>query len=206
MKHQTVKKQFVAIDIHSFIDVITNSSTELFVCMDNKVVENVKEILEYSGIFGWKEPFVFKLDEFKKNKENYNSDYHMLDGWFYDDTDPDLKDNIRKEFINSEPWCDNYLERQQSSNMEWRKKLNSEFRETPYSKRDPIIDRVFEEIKAGKISKPYWWVEPEKYEHGDPISLLEDKVIILGDGDNSIPWGDVERIENMFHARRYHLG
>jgi hypothetical protein len=38
-------KQYIAISVHSFIDVITNSSTELFVCNTEKTIEAVKEAL-----------------------------------------------------------------------------------------------------------------------------------------------------------------
>lgn len=38
-------KKVIKIETHSFVDVITNSSTELFVCNTDKSVEMVKEIL-----------------------------------------------------------------------------------------------------------------------------------------------------------------
>ncbi len=39
-------KQILIINLHSMIDVITNSSSELFVCDTDKSVETVKEILK----------------------------------------------------------------------------------------------------------------------------------------------------------------
>jgi hypothetical protein len=57
-----MKKQIIAISTHSFIDVITNSSSELFVLGDAKSIEAVKELLQVmldhwnqmavQGIFG----------------------------------------------------------------------------------------------------------------------------------------------------------
>lgn len=41
-----MSKQLVLVDYHSFIDVITNSSTELFVVSDDKTVEFVNEVLK----------------------------------------------------------------------------------------------------------------------------------------------------------------
>jgi hypothetical protein len=41
-----MKKQILFIDVHSILDVITNSSTELFIIDSDKSVETVKEILQ----------------------------------------------------------------------------------------------------------------------------------------------------------------
>ena len=38
-------KNLLVIPVHSFVDLITNSSSELFVCNGNKSVEAVKEIM-----------------------------------------------------------------------------------------------------------------------------------------------------------------
>lgn len=36
----------ITIPIHSFIDVITNSSTEIYICTHNKTIEYAKEIID----------------------------------------------------------------------------------------------------------------------------------------------------------------
>jgi hypothetical protein len=41
-----MKKQTILIDVHSILDVITNSSTELFITDATKSIETVKEILQ----------------------------------------------------------------------------------------------------------------------------------------------------------------
>jgi hypothetical protein len=41
-----MKKDTIIISVHSFIDVITNSSTELFVCDTDKSVEVVKSMVD----------------------------------------------------------------------------------------------------------------------------------------------------------------
>jgi len=41
-----MKKQVLFIDVHSILDVITNSSSELFIIDSNKSIESVKEILQ----------------------------------------------------------------------------------------------------------------------------------------------------------------
>jgi hypothetical protein len=75
-------ERLIVINSHSFVDVITNSSTELFVCDTDKSIEMVKEILqtvldgynmlnesEYDmSIFG--QIYQFNYSEFKKWKEH----------------------------------------------------------------------------------------------------------------------------------------
>jgi hypothetical protein len=50
-------KQVLVLDTHSFVDVITNSSTELFVCDTEKSVEQVAGLL------------MAKLEEYNSNNE-----------------------------------------------------------------------------------------------------------------------------------------
>jgi hypothetical protein len=60
-------KQILIINPHSMVDVITNSSTELFVCDTEKTIAVVKEILESNkAVNGYEEPFLFNLEEYKK--------------------------------------------------------------------------------------------------------------------------------------------
>ena len=46
VKQKNNMKQIGVIGTHSFVDVITNSSTELFVCDTEKTIEAVKQILK----------------------------------------------------------------------------------------------------------------------------------------------------------------
>lgn len=83
----------ILMNVHSFVDVITNSSTELFVCNTNKSIDTVKEILNdlilkykidesdtdydhenYEGNFEdmFNEPFIYTEEIYKKDiKGNY---------------------------------------------------------------------------------------------------------------------------------------
>lgn len=56
-------KQLLAIEVHSFVDVITNSSTELFVCDTDKSLEQVEAILrkKLEAYNNWKDQdYVFE--------------------------------------------------------------------------------------------------------------------------------------------------
>jgi len=120
----------VIIPIHSVIDVITNSSTELFVCNTSKSLEVVKESLEvmieaYNKLCGTEEMYSF-------------------DSMF---CEPRVATDEDDEVI------------------------------TDYS--------------------DYYSV---------PSVKIGETIIIEGAYDNSIPYGLLELIEEVFHAERLHLG
>lgn len=118
-------KKILIINTHSMVDVITNSSTELFVCDTDKTVEMVKEILAADpNVYGYEEPWVFHVDEYRKwkkekreaekrNKEYWDihkkssgemdkfweSGFSQIDGWFYDIEDPEDLEYLRKHYI-----------------------------------------------------------------------------------------------------------
>lgn len=108
-------KKTIAIKIHSFVDVITNSSTELFMCNKKKSVKQVKEVLKdivnhYNngvkkklyGEYGKKisiDNFIVRIytkKEYDKHiKENTKyGDYGDWDGYGYE-----KKENIGKIII-----------------------------------------------------------------------------------------------------------
>ena len=82
-------KQLLIVNVHSFIDVITNSSTELFICDDAKTIDLVKKVLEekwnafkilYPEYIScgdvWNILEVYKITKERLNKENDNYGYY----------------------------------------------------------------------------------------------------------------------------------
>ena len=53
------------IPIQSFSDIITNSSSELFVLNTNNTIQKVKEILS-SITYGYIDPIIFNLEKYNK--------------------------------------------------------------------------------------------------------------------------------------------
>ena len=110
-------KTLLVITPHSILDVITNSSTELFVCDTNKTVEMIKEMLAANpNVKGYQEPWVFNLEEYREWKRKYRytkenvktseewdklweSKYADIHGWFFDLEDEDDLKELRMEFI-----------------------------------------------------------------------------------------------------------
>ena len=89
-------KNLFVIKIHSLIDVITNSSSELFICNTEKTLKTVKEFLVLScGSIGYdfsncfKEPYQLVSDD---NIEKYLIEYG---DWFTD---------VKYDYKSDEPW------------------------------------------------------------------------------------------------------
>ena len=83
------------IPIQSFSDIITNSSSELFVLNTNNTIQKVKEILS-SITYGYIDPIIFNLEKYNKWKEddsfvsNLESTYFdTVRDWFTDLDDED---------------------------------------------------------------------------------------------------------------------
>jgi hypothetical protein len=79
------KTKPIIVNVHSIVDVITNSSTELFVCDTKKSIEQVKEILEkmlefynsthndehlYSFEDVFEEPYIYTREIYERTKDD----------------------------------------------------------------------------------------------------------------------------------------
>jgi len=238
-------KFLIVINLHSFIDVITNSSTELFVCDTDKTVEMVKEILIADpNVYGYEEPWVFNINEYRewrkqrKIAEEDNNKYweehgkpsHIMDkfwdspfsnieGWFYDTEDEDDMEYLRKSYIEDGPrtggyWnSDNNIYKGRLSKAEDKATLITKLSiniknhlRVRYDAKTAEIQKIYDEIKA-QDEKPDWWVNPHKYHYNEqPTDDLDGKIIIMGEGDNSMPYDHFDWIERTFNATRHHLG
>jgi hypothetical protein len=238
-------KTLLVINPHSFIDVITNSSTELFVCDTDKSIETVKEILAADpNVYGYEEPWVFHLDEYRKWKAEkkeaeirnkaywdlhkkpskemdkfWNSGYSNIEGWFYDIEDEDDLEYLRKHYIedgdNSGGWWSSdrnpFNERlrnaENNAAVMTKSTINDENRwRVRQDAKKAEIQKIYDET-AALDEKPDWWINPVKYHYNNqPVNDLDGKIMIIGEGDNSIPFDHFDWIENIFNATRHHLG
>ncbi len=125
-------KTLFIINPHSVIDVITNSSSELFVCKTDKTLETIKEMLKTKNLGEYQEPWIFNLKEFREWKakedersinwekwkeehqtlddnpfawtdEQYDHPFHTIDGWFRDDQNEKDIIDARKKIIEDGP-------------------------------------------------------------------------------------------------------
>lgn len=220
-------KQIYTIKPHSFVDIITNSSTELFTADTNKDVEAVKEILEeildsYDScmdVIG--HVFKFSYKEYLKaiNDTNtpYDNAYREMDGWFADDSPEALKEEQLERISNKS--YNNYCGTSLVDNSIY--DLYEDYIKSKYPHlsgwsyshetsdyRKEVQETLYNDIINGDIKKPLWWNEPWKVGYGfnKLIKELEGQIIIISESDNSIPfdaWGDINYTLN---AHNYHLG
>ena len=145
-----MKNKFIVVGVHSFIDVITNSSTELFVIDKDNTVKAVEEMLK-----------------FMLEKWNELASGGAFGEYYVRNTSYSLKDGTKKP--------------------------------VPLKTFDDTFD-VFIYTEEMYKGRPSGWA----YEKKDNIG----KIIIMGVGDNSIPYEMYEWIESAFGygVKRYHLG
>lgn len=105
------KNKRIIVNVHSIVDVITNSSTELFVCDTKKSLDQVKEILEkmldlynstledehpYSFEDVFCEPYIYTKEIYERKKDD--------DYWGYDNEETIGKIIIMSSSDNSIPF------------------------------------------------------------------------------------------------------
>ncbi len=171
------KKDLLIIDIHSFIDVITNSSSELFICDTKKSVESVKEALEsfliayntgnemdysFEAVFG-------KIDIItEENAENIFTTYAGYEN-------PETQSHCF--FINNSLFTEEF----------WN---NYPFYED------------FENYSEFEKSEKKWIKERLQ----EFLKIMKGRIFIYSSDDNSIPSELFDLIEDSFNAIRLHLG
>lgn len=229
-------RKMKVVSIHSFVDVITNSSTELFVCDHQKGLESVKEILQrildgYNLMTEssytmdvFEEPFIFDLKEYRRLKEidkQKRKECKKTGNWndYYEDKSPLLsvdgwfadKDDPEEIIKDRKDYIEsgNRAVMWSSHESPYYDRLQKAARkkgEWDYKLHSKEIDKIYKEIEEVE-PKPTWWNEAWKYGyHNTLIDTLDGKVIIIGSSDNSIPYDIWEHINSLLNGNNYHLG
>ena len=212
-------KNLAVIPIQSFSDIITNSSSELFVLNTNNTIQKIKEILS-SITSGYLDPIIFDLEKYNKWKEdnsfvsNLESTYFdTIEGWFTDlDDENSLFDYRLQAFRNimeynslevcyfKESNIPFYTEFMKFAKTIGLKSINSFsiYRENKEEKCKEFFNQ-FE--KSGNIL-PSWWNPKEE----DTVQGLNGKVLLLSCDENSIPYESFDFINEILNGYNLHLG
>ena len=209
-------KKLIILPIQSFSDIITNSSSELFVTNTNFSKQQVVDILKEITI-GFQDPMVFNVEEYRKacktTKEfHYNSYYGAVLDNFRDLNDKWDIAEYRIKILN-------YFESSKYRKIDWELRIAffdylkdnfgfdmeeyedylawREIIELPNSLK--IADFFDDYEKSGK-PLPKWWI-PKK-----TIQSLDGKILILSDSDNTIPYETFELILDNLGGYHIHLG
>jgi hypothetical protein len=194
-------KTILIIKPHSVIDVITNSSSELFACEKGKTIEVVEEFLKSKKIKGCQKPWIFNLKDYREWRirqqyaveKDWENPFYVIEGWFFD---PQNEDDVREQRENhigkyDSPWHDR-LWRANSTAKGW-------------DARQAEMKKIYEEIEYSE-SKPDWWFKPDGDYNSTSVEEIDGCVIILSEDDNSISSKHMDLLEGMFNATRLHLG
>lgn len=214
--------KFISIKLHSTIDLITNSSTEIFICNTKKDIEVIKSILDTKIAGTYKEPIKFDFKEYCKWKtkdantkveaRDWDHQYQNIDGWFYSEECKEDLEHLRKAYIQEGDKRGAILGYRENTGP-FQTRIDRDilkYKETDKWKgRTEVVNKIYDEFKElSKDELPGWWFHPAQYYRyscGDSKDL-DGCIIIAGINDNSIPYDDWDWINSTFNAQNYHLG
>lgn len=209
-------------NINSVSDVITNSSSELFVINDkNTTLDHLKNIIN-PILDGYYEPFVFNLDTFRKWVESSEKDnstdidacFQTIYDWFIDLEYPSgltyyIRDTLYKLRL------EDYVKLENSLLKELYAELIKKY-DTNYSSYKEI-EAFLQTYDEDKINKIIDYLLNTNFEYD--IRKLNGKIIFLSEEENSISCSrkfnrsefaedsDVfQWLEHNFNITYYHLG
>lgn len=209
-------------NINSVSDVITNSSSELFVINDkNTTLDHLKNIIN-PILDGYYEPFVFNLDTFRKWVESSEEDnstdidacFQTIHDWFIDLEYLDgliyyIRDTLYKLRL------EDYIKLENSLLKELYAELIKKY-DTNYSSYKEI-EAFLQTYDEDKINKIIDYLLNTNFEYD--IRKLNGKIILLSEEENSISCSrkfnrsefaedsDVfQWLEHNFNITYYHLG
>ena len=209
-------------NINSVSDVITNSSSELFVINDkNTTLDHLKNIIN-PILDGYYEPFVFNLDTFRKWVESSEEDnstdidacFQTIYDWFIDLEYPSgltyyIRDTLYKLRL------EDYIKLENSLLKELYAELIKKY-DTNYSSYKEI-EAFLQTYDEDKINKIIDYLLNTNFEYD--IRKLNGKIILLSEEENSISCSrkfnrsefaedsDVfQWLEHNFNITYYHIG
>lgn len=209
-------------NIDSVSDIITNSSSELFVINDkNTTLDHLKNIIN-PILDGYYEPFVFNLDTFRKWVESSEEDnstdidacFQTIYDWFIDLEYPSgltyyIRDTLYKLRL------EDYIKLENSLLKELYAELIKKY-DTNYSSYKEI-EAFLQTYDEDKINKIIDYLLNTNFEYD--IRKLNGKIILLSEEENSISCSrkfnrsefaedsDVlQWLEHNFNITYYHLG
>jgi hypothetical protein len=211
-----MKKQILTINAQSFVDVITNSSSELFICNTDKSIDLVNEILQellngYVERNGGGPSFSDCFGAIAIVGDNNQTGTYFIDDLPL--TEQDALEERRKEIIKAQ------IIRELEKDPSWDKKNWQERDKISVKKTEAqFLEYKREEklatVTSEKSNLPEWWFTgamPKKnsWDYDSPMrwrGMYKGKIIIESATDNSIPYDLFDEIESAFNAERHHMG
>ena len=209
----------IIIPIQSFSDIITNSSSELFVLNTNNTIKKEKEILN-SITFGYQDPIIFNLESYNKWKEDNSSVsnlesayFNTVEDWLIDlDSEDSLFEYRLQAFCNIMEYNSLQVCYFKENNIPFYTEfmkfvktigLKSAERFSIYrEKKEEECKKFFNQFEKSGNTLPSWWNPKEE----DTVQGLNGKVLLLSCDENSIPYESFDFINEILNGYNLHLG
>lgn len=204
-------------------DVITNSSSEVFIMHTDKNLEEISNIL-HSFTYGFQEPIRFDLEAYKKalkekrkrereGKENdseywniwgYSTPYSIAEDNFIDFSD---EYEITRKVLNELWFIGGYCDNLPKKFEEYFGYPPEEYIKFLLSGEEDKLNSAKQWIKSvtGKDPKEILTCRELYYELHD-LEELDGAIMVISKSDNSIPYEDFDKIDSLFNAYHIHLG
>ena len=174
------------VNVHSFSDVITNSSTDIFACKTKKSADTVRELLNAIATAAGESAGLTVEEQTIKQFWDHTKDYCILDMGY---------DSVYDKKYNEVGWMkrsrfDNYIPHDE-------RKADSELTE------EKLFKEWIERHKH-RFSSMKWKADDTSY--GSDVTPETKVIVVCGTEDNSIPYWLQEYIESSLNGLRYHLG
>lgn len=223
--------RLIAIPVQSVTDLITNSSSEVFILNTDKSCEQVNEILDRITQ-GFNYPEIFHLDEYRKWRarvdngeieEDFSypgSIFQIAKDWFIDPENKEDMYQFRKECLFF-PWKTygsgnflpvhqafiEYINNNWQSCKEYLKNAEYPLDKSGYFKnlydiQYKLPDKFIREFIDNYKEPVYGWnLEPR-----DNVESLDGKLLVVSSNENSIPYYTWDTIYENFEGFNIHLG
>lgn len=240
----------LVIPVQTVSDLITNSSSEVFILETGKTCEEVNTILN-TFTSGFSYPEVFSLKDFREWRKKLRSGeieedwsypgsiFSIANGWFFDPEDKEDLLDLRMGFLFEphqiidpqskyrtyvysnkyrEPIHDAFVEylnnnwnrvggvinqtleedgEETVDSMDWSTLLKNN-----YLLKDPLDNIAKEFLENYNGPEPTVWNVGKR----DDVRELDGKVLVVSNGDNSIPYDTWDKINSLFNGWNVHLG
>lgn len=226
--------KLLVLDTQSISDVVTNSSSEVFILNNNKTCEEVNNILQ-SFTTGFRYPELFDLEDYRKWKKSTKDEdvdfhypyslYEFIRGYFYDSDDEDDVINYRNDFLfypynytfGFPTYGGGYYERIQVDFAMYLNKRKEEVKKyIPEFKNATPETIIYGDYPFGKLPKSFYKEFYDSYRGELPkqmeipdkenVKNLDGKILVLSENDNTIPFDDFDKINELFNGYNIHLG
>ena len=174
------------VNVHSFSDVITNSSTDIFACKAKKSADTIKGLLEAIASGAEEDVGLTVEEQTIQQFWNRTKDWCILDMGY--------------DFCYDENYnVTGYMKRNKFGDYI----PQNERKSTPGITEDKLFEEWLSRHKS-YFSSMEWKADDPSY--GSDITPETKVIVICGTEDNSIPYWLQEYIQERMHAVRYHLG